>query len=64
MQRRKSEGVDPEEKSWKDLLGFYTAECISPKVDLKKKKRRGNIEMKDTNKQTNTHMTNEQTKNI
>lgn len=56
MQQRKSGGVNPEEELKKDLLGFYTAESISPKVELKKQNRKGNIEMKDTN----IHMTNGQ----
>lgn len=37
-------------KSRKDLLDFYTAECIPPKVDLIK---RASTEMKDTDKHTN-----------
>ena len=39
-----------------DLLGFYIAESMPPKVDLKKREQ--NIEKKDTNKQrydTHTH---------
>lgn len=44
-------------KSWKDLLGFYTAESISPKVDLEKRKYR-NEKHKQTNKQTHDRQTN------
>lgn len=41
----------------KDLLGSYTAESISPKVDLKQKRK-----LKIHTEKTNIHMTNEQTK--